>query len=98
MRSIEGRPPTVRRTYGDACFPSAQKTPLTRGHNDTTLTQHFDSIVIGTGQAGTSLAGRLTDAGQRIAFVERNLSGGTCVNTRCIPTKTLVGSAYAAQM
>lgn len=59
---------------------------------------HFDSIIIGAGQAGPSLASRLTASGEKIAFVERKLFGGTCVNTGCIPTKTLVASAYAAQM
>jgi pyruvate/2-oxoglutarate dehydrogenase complex dihydrolipoamide dehydrogenase (E3) component len=59
---------------------------------------HFDSIIVGAGQAGPSLAGRLTQSGQRIAFIERKLFGGTCVNTGCIPTKTLVASAYAAHM
>jgi pyruvate/2-oxoglutarate dehydrogenase complex dihydrolipoamide dehydrogenase (E3) component len=58
----------------------------------------FDSIIIGAGQAGPSLAGRLIKSGRRIAFIERNLFGGTCVNTGCIPTKTLVASAYAAHM
>jgi pyruvate/2-oxoglutarate dehydrogenase complex dihydrolipoamide dehydrogenase (E3) component len=58
----------------------------------------FDSIVIGTGQAGPSLAARLAGAGQRVAVIERKLFGGTCVNTGCIPTKTLVASAYAAHM
>ncbi|HTJ29350.1 MAG TPA: FAD-containing oxidoreductase [Acidobacteriaceae bacterium] len=62
------------------------------------MENHFDSILIGAGQAGPSLAGRLTAAGERIAFVERKLFGGTCVNNGCIPTKTLVASAYAAQM
>jgi pyruvate/2-oxoglutarate dehydrogenase complex dihydrolipoamide dehydrogenase (E3) component len=60
--------------------------------------RHFDSIIIGAGQAGPSLAGRLTQSGQNIAFIERSLFGGTCVNTGCIPTKTLVASAYAAHM
>jgi pyruvate/2-oxoglutarate dehydrogenase complex dihydrolipoamide dehydrogenase (E3) component len=58
----------------------------------------YDAIVIGAGQAGPSLAGRLAAAGQRVAVIERNLFGGTCVNTGCIPTKTLVASAYAARM
>src|SRR5580698_9492311 len=62
------------------------------------MSQQFDSIIIGAGQAGPSLAGRLTKNGRRIAFVERSLFGGTCVNTGCIPTKTLVASAYAAHM
>jgi pyruvate/2-oxoglutarate dehydrogenase complex dihydrolipoamide dehydrogenase (E3) component len=59
---------------------------------------HFDAIIIGAGQAGPSLAGRLTGAGMTVAFVERRLFGGTCVNTGCTPTKTLVASAYAAHL
>jgi pyruvate/2-oxoglutarate dehydrogenase complex dihydrolipoamide dehydrogenase (E3) component len=58
----------------------------------------FDAIVIGTGQAGPALAHRLAGAGQRIAIIERHRFGGTCVNTGCTPTKTLVASAYAAHM
>ena len=56
----------------------------------------FDAIIIGAGQAGPSLAARLTQAGQTVAFVERHLFGGTCVNTGCTPTKAMVASAYAA--
>ena len=58
----------------------------------------FDAIIIGAGQAGPPLAGRLTAAGLTVAFVERHLFGGTCVNTGCMPTKTLVASAYAAHL
>ena len=58
----------------------------------------FDAIIIGAGQAGPPLAGRLTAAGMTVAFVERKLFGGTCVNTGCMPTKTLVASAYAAHL
>ena len=58
----------------------------------------FDAIVIGTGQAGTPLAGRLSAAGLKVALVERKLVGGTCVNTGCTPTKAMVASAYAAHM
>jgi pyruvate/2-oxoglutarate dehydrogenase complex dihydrolipoamide dehydrogenase (E3) component len=60
-------------------------------------TQRFDAIIIGAGQAGPPLAGRLTAAGHTVAVIERKLVGGTCVNTGCIPTKTLVASAHAAQ-
>jgi len=60
--------------------------------------QTFDAIVIGAGQAGPSLAGRLTTAGMKVALIERKLFGGTCVNTGCMPTKTLVASAYAAHL
>ena len=47
----------------------------------------FDAIVIGAGQAGPSLAGRLTKAGMTVAVIERMPVGGTCVNTGCTPTK-----------
>ncbi len=60
--------------------------------------RRFDSIIIGAGQAGPSLAGRLTAAGQTVAMIERKDIGGTCVNTGCMPTKTLVASAYAAHL
>jgi pyruvate/2-oxoglutarate dehydrogenase complex dihydrolipoamide dehydrogenase (E3) component len=57
-----------------------------------------DAIIIGTGQAGPSLAERLSKAGMKIAVIERKLFGGTCVNTGCTPTKTLVASAYAIHL
>ena len=60
--------------------------------------QKFDAIIIGAGQAGPPLAGRLTAAGHTVAVIERKLVGGTCVNYGCIPTKTLVASAYAARI
>jgi pyruvate/2-oxoglutarate dehydrogenase complex dihydrolipoamide dehydrogenase (E3) component len=58
----------------------------------------YDAIIIGTGQAGPFLAQRLTTAGMKVAIIERKLFGGTCVNTGCVPTKTMVASAYAAHM
>lgn len=58
----------------------------------------FDAIVIGAGQAGPFLTAKLTDAGHTVALIERKLVGGTCVNTGCIPTKTLVASAHAAHL
>ena len=57
---------------------------------------HFDAIVVGTGQAGPALAARLTGAGMKVAVIERDKFGGTCVNDGCTPTKTMVASAYAA--
>jgi pyruvate/2-oxoglutarate dehydrogenase complex dihydrolipoamide dehydrogenase (E3) component len=60
--------------------------------------RRFDAIVIGAGQAGPALAGRLTGAGMTVALIERKLFGGTCVNTGCMPTKTLIASAYAAHL
>ena len=62
------------------------------------MTNRFDAIIIGTGQAGPFLAKRLAGAGMKVAIIERKLFGGTCVNTGCIPTKTMVASAYAAHM
>src|SRR5438445_13482566 len=58
----------------------------------------FDAIVVGAGQAGPSLAVRLAGAGRKVAFVERHLFGGTCVNTGCTPTKAMVASAHAAHL
>ena len=58
----------------------------------------YDAIVIGTGQAGPSLAVDLAKAGRRVAVIERRRFGGTCVNTGCIPTKALVASARVAYM
>ena len=62
------------------------------------MTERFDAIIVGAGQAGPPLAGRLTAAGQTVAVIERKLVGGTCVNYGCIPTKTLVASAHAAHI
>jgi len=58
----------------------------------------YDAIVIGTGQAGPYVTSRLAGAGMKVAVIERNVFGGTCVNTGCIPTKTMVASAYAARV
>jgi pyruvate/2-oxoglutarate dehydrogenase complex dihydrolipoamide dehydrogenase (E3) component len=62
------------------------------------MTEQYDAIIIGTGQAGPSLAARLANAGRKVAIAERKLFGGTCVNTGCIPTKCMVASAYAAHL
>jgi len=58
----------------------------------------YQAIIIGTGQAGPPLAKRLASVGTEVAIIERGLFGGTCVNTGCIPTKTMVASAYAAHV
>lgn len=60
--------------------------------------KQFDAIIIGTGQAGPSLAARCAEEGWKTAIVERDQFGGTCVNTGCTPTKALVASARAAYM
>jgi pyruvate/2-oxoglutarate dehydrogenase complex dihydrolipoamide dehydrogenase (E3) component len=62
------------------------------------MPRHFDAIVIGAGQAGPSLAARLSGAGMNIAIIEEARFGGTCVNDGCTPTKALVASAYAAHL
>jgi pyruvate/2-oxoglutarate dehydrogenase complex dihydrolipoamide dehydrogenase (E3) component len=62
------------------------------------MAEKFDAIIIGTGQSGPSMAYRLSKSGLRVAVIERGAFGGTCVNTGCIPTKTMVASAYAAHM
>ncbi|OGA09340.1 MAG: mercuric reductase [Betaproteobacteria bacterium RIFCSPHIGHO2_12_FULL_69_13] len=62
------------------------------------MTERFDAIVIGTGQAAPALCARLDREGLKTALIERKLLGGTCVNNGCIPTKTLVASARAARM
>jgi pyruvate/2-oxoglutarate dehydrogenase complex dihydrolipoamide dehydrogenase (E3) component len=62
------------------------------------MAEIYDAIVIGAGQAGPALAARLDKEGLKTAFIERKLLGGTCVNTGCIPTKTLVASARAIHM
>ncbi len=62
------------------------------------MSKRFDAIIVGTGQAGPSLAARMTQAGHKVAIIERKLFGGTCVNVGCTPTKTLVASARAAHM
>src|SRR5207237_7095375 len=67
-------------------------------HRRRNMTERFNAIVIGTGQAGPSLAVRLAKAGRKTAIVERKRIGGTCVNNGCIPTKTLIASARAAHV
>ena len=62
------------------------------------MTTEFDAIVIGSGQSGPSLAERFSQTGKKVAIIERHNFGGTCVNTGCVPTKTLVASAYVAHM
>jgi pyruvate/2-oxoglutarate dehydrogenase complex dihydrolipoamide dehydrogenase (E3) component len=67
-------------------------------HREETMSERFDAVIIGTGQAGPSLAVKLAGAGRKTAIIERKLIGGTCVNNGCIPTKTLIASARAAHV
>jgi pyruvate/2-oxoglutarate dehydrogenase complex dihydrolipoamide dehydrogenase (E3) component len=69
-----------------------------RAEQRSLATKTYDAIIIGTGQAGPFLAQRLAGAGMKVAIIERKLFGGTCVNTGCVPTKTMVASAYATHM
>jgi pyruvate/2-oxoglutarate dehydrogenase complex dihydrolipoamide dehydrogenase (E3) component len=62
------------------------------------MTIHYDTVIIGAGQAGPPLAVRLAGTGKKVAIIERKQFGGTCVNTGCIPTKTLIASARVAHM
>jgi pyruvate/2-oxoglutarate dehydrogenase complex dihydrolipoamide dehydrogenase (E3) component len=62
------------------------------------MTEHYDAIVIGTGQAGPALATRFANSGKKTAIIERKLFGGTCVNVGCVPSKTLIASARAAHV
>ncbi|PLP99823.1 FAD-containing oxidoreductase [Cupriavidus pauculus] len=71
---------------------------MTQGAEFGRTVRRFDAIIIGTGQAGPALAARLAGEGMTVAVVERARFGGTCVNTGCIPTKTLIASAYAAHL
>src|SRR5437899_1373910 len=59
---------------------------------------HYDAIVIGAGQAGGPLAGAFAKAGRKVALVEREHVGGTCINEGCTPTKTMVASARVAYL
>ena len=58
------------------------------------MSERFDAIVIGAGQAGPALCARLDKEGLKTALIERNILGGTCVNTGCIPTKTMIASGH----
>src|SRR5436189_4362945 len=61
-------------------------------------TTHYDAIVIGSGQAGGPLSTALARAGWKVAIIEREHVGGTCINVGCTPTKTLVASARVAYL
>ena len=60
------------------------------------MSENFDALIIGSGQAGPFLAAKLVESGQKVALIEREHLGGTCVNDGCTPTKTLIASARAA--
>jgi pyruvate/2-oxoglutarate dehydrogenase complex dihydrolipoamide dehydrogenase (E3) component len=68
-------------------------TAFSNGRNEF---MRFDAIVIGSGQGGNPLCQCLADKGWNVALVERSHLGGTCINTGCTPTKTMVASAQVA--
>src|SRR5205809_3187087 len=61
-------------------------------------TAQFDTVIIGTGQSGKPLALALARAGRKVAVIEREYVGGTCINVGCTPTKTMVASARVAYL
>src|SRR5579872_941621 len=66
---------------------------------DTSITMtKYDAILVGSGQAANPLARKLASAGWKTALIERQWVGGTCVNTGCIPTKTLIASGRVAYL
>jgi pyruvate/2-oxoglutarate dehydrogenase complex dihydrolipoamide dehydrogenase (E3) component len=65
---------------------------------DASTTENFDAIIIGSGQGGNPLAEVLIAAGKKTAMIERKDAGGTCINTGCTPTKTMVASARVAYL
>lgn len=62
------------------------------------MSEHYDAIIIGSGQGGSPLSTALADAGWKTALIERKHVGGTCINRGCTPTKTMVASARAAYL
>lgn len=58
----------------------------------------YKAIIVGAGQAGGPLAGALSQAGWRVALIEKAHVGGTCVNEGCTPTKTMIASARVAHL
>ena len=58
----------------------------------------YDALIVGVGQAGNPLATALAKSGKRVALIERDVVGGTCVNRGCTPTKTMIASARVAYL
>src|SRR5262249_22604174 len=98
-KSASFRPPFEAKANGHLLRRPVCRMFLRRAQTwkETTMVKH-DAIIIGTGQAGPAPAGRLAGAGMDVAIIERKDFCGDCVNTGCIPTKTLVASAYAAHL
>src|SRR5690606_18958595 len=58
----------------------------------------YDAVIIGAGQAGMPLARKISKKGLKVALIEQDKIGGTCINDGCSPTKTMVASAKVAYM
>jgi pyruvate/2-oxoglutarate dehydrogenase complex dihydrolipoamide dehydrogenase (E3) component len=80
---------------GPSCLPWRPSPDAETGEQEEEMAA-YDAIIIGTGQAGPALARKMAGLGMKVAIAERGRFGGTCVNTGCTPTKTLIASAYAA--
>ncbi len=65
---------------------------------NTSKTENFDAIIIGTGQSGKPLALALANEGWKIAIIEKRFVGGTCINYGCTPTKVMISSARMAYL
>src|SRR5215212_427734 len=78
-----------------ACF---QENSQRKGATTMSETQHYNAVIIGSGQGGNPLATALARAGWKTALVEREHVGGTCINEGCTPTKTMVASAKVAYL
>src|SRR5579859_6081444 len=60
--------------------------------------EHYDAVIIGSGQGGGPLSTAMVAAGYRTALIEREYIGGTCINTGCTPTKTMIASGRVAYL
>lgn len=58
--------------------------------------EKYDTIIIGSGQAGNPLAKDLASEGWKVAVIEKNYVGGSCINYGCTPSKTMAASAKIA--
>src|SRR5262249_50816710 len=89
---------TSTRPTGATCWRAFAPAPKMGGRDERGDAMNADVIVVGSGQAGVPLAVRLARAGKRVILVERGELGGTCTNSGCTPTKTMIASARAAHV
>src|ERR1700726_2838026 len=60
--------------------------------------EHFEMLVLGSGEGGKFLAWHMAKSGHRTAVVERRYIGGSCPNTNCLPSKNEIWSAKVADL